>query len=647
MCGICGILRIDPSSEAPDEGLAARMAATLAHRGPNDDGTWSDDHVALGFRRLSVIDLSYAGHQPMTNEDGTEVIVFNGEIYNFQELKKKHRLEERGHIFKSRTDTEVLIHLYEEMGLDMVAELNGMFAFAIWDSRSRELHLVRDRYGIKPFFYQSDEAYFRFGSEIKAIIADERVERKPSLQALHDFLTFNYIPGTQTAFEGILEVPPGHHMTVTAGGEISIKRYWDLHFRADAAMAEEHAVARSYELMDKALQRRLIADVPIGVFLSGGLDSSTLVALMHKHVDEPVHTYSVGFEDQSFNELPYARIVADKFNTVHREVTVTADMVRGMLPKYLSFTDEPYGDGSAIPTYFVSELAKDEVVVVLSGEGGDEAFAGYDTHAAYNVYSQARKIPGFIRNGVVRPLVNLLPVSDKKLSFEFKAKRFLGGLDLPPAEAHLWWRIVLGEAEKFDLYAEGLANVAALQPSVRHFSAAFDHCGADEILSRLMYIDSTIFLPDDLMIKNDRMTMAHSLEARVPFTDPELTAFLATVPPHLKMKNRRKKHLMRRAMENDLPESILNKKKVGLEMPYSRWLKRELKDLMMRYLGPDNIARIGLFRPQAIQRLIDDHLNGRRDNGRPLWGLLNYVMWYELYIDTQPGLRKTQMVEMT
>ncbi|MGJ5620607.1 asparagine synthase (glutamine-hydrolyzing) [Sulfitobacter sp. MF3-043] len=634
MCGICGILRLDPQAAATNETLITRMAKTLAHRGPDDDGIWLDDRMALGFRRLAVIDLSYNGHQPMTNEDGSVVIAFNGEIYNFRELKEKYQLEERGHVFCSRTDTEVLIHLYEEIGLDMVAELNGMFAISIWDQRAQMLHLARDRYGIKPFFYQQDENHFRFGSEIKAIITDERVERKASMQALHDFLTFNYIPGTQTAFEGIYEIQPGHHMSVSANGETTTKRYWDLDFTVDHSITENHAIERSYELMDKALERRLIADVPIGVFLSGGLDSSTLVALMSKHTDEPIHTYSVGFEDQSFNELPFARIVAKEFNTVHREVIITADMVRDMLPKYLSFTDEPYGDGSAIPTYYVSELAKDEVVVVLSGEGGDEAFAGYDTHAAYNVYKKARKIPGFIRNGIIKPLVNCLPVSDKKLSFEFKAKRFLGGLDLPPEEAHLWWRIVLGEAEKRGLYTDAVESSGTLEPAVRHFTRAYQHADADEELSGLMYIDSTIFLPDDLMIKNDRMTMAHSLEARVPFTDPELTAFLATVPAEMKMKNRRKKHLMRRAMENDLPESILNKKKVGLEMPYSRWLKDELKDLMMRYLGPENIEKTGIFRVQAISALIEDHLSGKRDNGRPLWGLLNYMMWHELYIET-------------
>ncbi|MEZ5777497.1 MAG: asparagine synthase (glutamine-hydrolyzing) [Paracoccaceae bacterium] len=634
MCGICGIVSIGGATGRAEEGLVRTMADTLAHRGPNDSGTWADDTVALGFRRLSVIDLSYAGHQPMTNEDGTIVIVFNGEVYNFQELKEKYRLEERGHVFKSRTDTEVLIHLYEEIGLAMIPELIGMYGFAIWDTREGSLHLVRDRYGIKPLFYQQDADHFRFGSEIKAIIADDRVARKPSMQALHDFLTFNYIPGTQTAFEGIHDIPPGHYMTVNAKGETAQHRYWNLNFTVDNSITEKVAVERSLELMRTALRRRLIADVPIGVFLSGGLDSSTIVALMHEQTKEPIHTYSVGFEDQSFNELPYAQIVAKEFDTQHREVLITADKVRDLLPRYLSYIDEPYGDGSAIPTYYVSELAKDEVVVVLSGEGGDEAFAGYETYAAYNVYKWFRKVPGFIRNGIMRPLANMLPVSDSKLSFEFKLKRFLGGLDLPPDEAHLWWRIVLSEAEKKTLYSERTKNAAPLLPSVRHFKAAYAQSNAKDALSGIMYIDSTVFLPDDLMIKNDRMTMAHSLEARVPFTDPELTGFLASVPPKLKMKNRRKKHLMRRAMEGLLPPSILNKKKVGLEMPYSRWLKNELRDLMMKYLGPENISRTGLFRPDAVQALIDDHLNGKRDNGRPLWGLLNYMMWHELYIQT-------------
>ena len=632
MCGISGIMRLGESAAPAGEELIGRMTDSMAHRGPNDRGTWVDNRIALGHRRLSVIDLSSAGHQPMLNEDGTVVIAYNGEVYNFRELREHYRLEERGHVFRSHTDTEVLLHLYEEIGLDMVSELIGMFAIAIWDSRNQRLVLIRDRYGIKPLFCQQDAEYFRFGSEIKAILADPRVRREPSLQALHDFLTFNYIPGTQTAFEDISEIPPGHVATLDVQGRFVLSRYWDLDFTVDRSITERAAVEHSYELLTTAVRRRLIADVPVGVLLSGGLDSSTLVALMHQQVSEPVHTYSVGFEDQSFNELPYARIVAKHFNTVHSEVLITADHVRAMLPRYLSYIDEPYGDGSAIPTYFVCEAAKDQVVVVLSGEGGDEAFAGYDTYAAYQVSKWFKRIPGFVRNGLMAPLINRLPASDRKLSLEFKLKRFLGGQDLSPERAHLWWRIVLDEQRKLDMYSPALRERFTPERADRHFTQAFARANAADEFSKLMYIDSTVFLPDDLMIKNDRMSMAHSLEARVPFTDHELTGYLATVPPALKMKRMRKKHLMRLAMHRELPGSILNKKKVGLEMPYSRWLKQELNDLVVDYLSPERLEASGLFSAEPVQALVSDHQAGRVDNARPLWGLLNYMMWHELYI---------------
>jgi asparagine synthase (glutamine-hydrolysing) len=570
----------------------------------------------------------------MGNEDGSIQIVYNGEVYNFQELKKHFKLVEKGHIFRSRTDTEVLLHLYEELGLEMVAELNGMFAMAIWDDRSQMLHLIRDRYGIKPLFYQSDEHAFRFGSEIKAILADGRVARRPSLQALHDFLSFDYIPGQQTSFEGIYEVPPSHWMSVDFQGNVQMRRYWDLPFDTDDSIDEQTATERSLELMELAVKRRLIADVPIGVLLSGGLDSSTVVALMQRHTSEPIHTYSIGFEDPSFDELSYARMVSKRFGTISRETVITPQMVRDLLPRYLTYIDEPYADGSAIPTYYVCELAKDEVVVVLSGEGGDEAFAGYETYTAYQMAKYFKKIPRWIRQGLIAPMVNWLPVSDKKLSLEFKMKRFLGGLDLPPAEAHLWWRIVLTEAQKLSLYTPNVLEVLTPESPERHFLKEFQRLTGKDVLSRLLYIDSSVFLPDDLMVKNDRMSMAHSLEARVPMTDPDLTGFMFQIRPELKLRRLRKKHIMRRAMEGILPSEVLNKKKVGLEMPYSRWFKKELKDLLMEYLNPGRLAETGLFRPEAVQALVDQHLSGRFDHGRALWGLLNYMMWFDLYIDS-------------
>ena len=632
MCGICGVLRLGPSPIDPDGSLLDRMTDSLAHRGPSDRGTWTDDRAALGARRLSVIDLSPAGHQPMANEDGTVHLVYNGEVYNFRELKEQFRLVERGHVFRSRTDTEVLLHLFEELGPAMAAHLNGMFALAIWDGRAGELHLTRDRYGIKPLFYQQDECFFRFGSEIKAILTDPRAPRRASLQALHDFLTFDYVPGPQTAFADIDELPPACWLTVDAGGRVTRRQYWSPAFETDDSIGEALAVERARELMEQAVERQLVADVPIGVLLSGGMDSSTLVALMQRHTSEPIHTYSVGFDDPSFDELPYARLVAETFGTVSREVVVTADHVRALLPKYLTYIDEPYADGSAIPTYYVCQLAKDEVVVVLSGEGGDEAFAGYETYTAHRASRWFRRVPRWIRQGLIAPAVNALPVSDRKLSLEFKLKRFLGGQDLPPAQAHLWWRIVLTEAQKLALYTPRALEQLRPEPADRHFTAVFDRSTARDVLSRLLQIDCSVFLPDDLMIKNDRMSMAHSLEARVPLTDNDLTAFMERVPSGLKLKRLRKKHLMRRAMQGTLPPAVLNKKKVGLEIPYSRWFKHELRDLLLSYLAPDRLAATGIFRPPAVQALVDEHLTGRRDHGRALWGLLNYMMWLELYV---------------
>jgi asparagine synthase (glutamine-hydrolysing) len=631
MCGMCGILNLGEIPFDPDGRLLDRMTDSLAHRGPSDRGTWRGVGIGLGNRRLAVIDLSSAGHQPMVGEDDVIHVTYNGEVYNFRELSVRWRLRERGHTLHSGTDTEVILHGFEEFGPGIFAQLNGMFGLAIWDDRARTLYLARDRYGVKPVFYQHDVNHFRFGSEIKSILVDERVPRKASLQALHDFLSFDYVPGAQTAFEGILEVPPGHWLEVRNRSEISLHRYWDPSFEVDEQLSEHAAVRGARDLLGQAVQRQLVADVPVGVLLSGGLDSSALVALMTRHTREPVHTYAIGFDDASFDERPYANQVAQGYRTRHKEVVITSGMVRDMLPGYLKSIDEPYGDGSAIPTYYVSQLAAQDVVVVLSGEGGDEAFGGYETYAAFRAAQWFRLVPRPVRQGVIVPLVQQLPVSDKKLSLEFRLKRFLGGQDLSTPEAHLWWRIVLTEIEKRRLYTPSALESLQMEPSVRFFEKAFSQGPVGDPLASLMLVDQLVFLPDDLMIKNDRMTMAHSLEARVPFTDNDLMDFMARVPSRLKLHRMRKKHVLRRAMAGLLPPAILNKKKVGLEMPYSRWLKGDLRDLVDRYLGVERVRETGILRPEGIQTLVAEHLDGRRDNGRALWGLLNYMMWRELY----------------
>lgn len=632
MCGICGIVRLGSAFPHPPGDLLDRMTDRLSHRGPDDRGTWWDDTIALGHRRLAVIDVTRAGRQPMANEDGSIHIVYNGEVYNFRELSEGYDLAGRGHVFRSRTDTEVVLHLYEALGMDMVNVLNGMFAMGIWDARERALYLIRDRYGIKPLFYQQDRGFFRFASEIKALLEDDRVPRAVNLQAMHDFLTLNYVPGPQTAFEGIHELPPAHWMKIDAEGKTEIHRYWDLPFEVDPDISRAAATETSMELLAEAVGRRLVADVPLGVLLSGGMDSSAIVALMHQLGVSPIRTYSVGFEEQSFDEREAARVVSRHFDTIHREVVVTPGRVRELLPEYLRCIDEPYGDGSAIPTYCISELAGEDVVVLLSGEGGDEAFSGYETHAAYKVARMARRVPRLARNRILAPLFGLLPVSHSKLSLEFRLKRFMGGLDLDPVDAHLWWRIVLTDAQKRSLYDPGVLEALSPEPTQRLFREVYRRSGAPDPLGRLLHVDSSIFLPDDLMVKNDRMTMAHSLEARVPFTDIHLTEYLSAVPTGIKFPGLRKKHLLRSGMKGLLPEEILRKKKFGLELPYSRWLTTELKDLLLNYCGGGRVEETGLFRGEAVDALVEEHLFLRHDHGRALWGLLNFMMWHEEYI---------------
>lgn len=632
MCGICGLLRLGPSAPPPDGSLLDRMTDALAHRGPDDRGTWTDAHAALGARRLAVLDLSAAGHQPMASPDGSVVMVYNGEVYNFRDLAARHRLEERGGPLRSRTDTEVVLRLYQALGPAMLDELNGMFALAVWNTRERTLLLARDRFGIKPLFWHRDGAHFRFASEIKGILADPRVPREVSLQALHDYLTLGYVPGPQTAFQGIHELAPGHWMRIAADGATRVERFASPFPAEDRGMELAQAVDGARSLMEDAVRRHLVSDVPVGVMLSGGLDSSAVAAFMRRHAEGPVRSYAVGFEDPTFDERGAARTVAEHLGTVHCEVVVTADTVRELLPRSVRSIDEPYADGSAIPTWCVAELAKEEVTVLLSGEGGDELFAGYETHAAFKAAAWARNVPGLVRHGLLAPLASLLPVSHDKLSLEFRIKRFLGGLDLPPVDAHLWWRIVLDDVRKRALYAPAVLEALTPEAPERHFREAFAAAPARYDLNRLLHVDASVFLPDDLMIKNDRMTMAHSLEARVPFTDLALASFMARVPARLKLPGLRKKHVMRRALDGLLPPSIVNRKKVGLEMPYARWLSGELKDVLLDRCGAERVAATGLFRPEAVQGLVDEHLTRRHDHGRPLWALLNFMFWHEAYV---------------
>lgn len=628
MCGFAGVL--DFEGKPPDKSVLNEMRDLLRHRGPDDSGVWVSGGCGMAHTRLSVIDLSSAGRQPMANEDGTVVIAYNGEVYNFRELRDRFALDHKGHTFRSRTDTEVVLHLYEELGEEFLRHLNGMFALALWDGRRRRLLLARDPFGVKPLFLWRDGSRVLFSSEIKAFMADPSFEPRPSAEALYHYLSLDYVPGSLTAFEGVTEVRPGTAVSVEADG--SGERSWSF-YGIDGEvrdMTEEEAVERSLELMERSVRRQLVSDVPVGVMLSGGMDSSTLVALMAEaRGGGDFHTFSIGFRKASYDESAYAAMVGERFGTTHHRVMVTPEEVAGLLPGYLAYIDEPYADGSAIPTYMLARLAREHVTVLLSGEGGDEVFAGYDTHAAYKVRGMYRRIPGPLRS-LARAVVDMLPVSYSKLSFDFKAKRFVRGAELDVPSSHFYWRVVLDEQAKNEVLRDG--GWEKYPPTADLFGRRFSRSSFRDDLNRLLELDMSFHLPDDLMVKNDRMTMAHSLEARVPFTDPELVRFLFTVPVRRKMPGLRKKNLLRKAMRSRLPTPVVKKKKVGLEMPYSSWFRNQLRDLAGDALSPSRIRDITALDPQGVQDLWNSHQRGKADHGRALWGILNYVMWYDIYV---------------
>ena len=630
MCGIAGKLNKD-SNKRVDAGIVRAMCQTISHRGPDDDGIYVDGPVGLGMRRLSIIDLA-GGHQPLSNEDGTVWVVFNGEVYNYRDLRPN--LEARGHRFATNSDTEVIVHLYEEYGPDFVQHLRGMFAIALWDKARETLVLVRDRLGVKPLYYAALGDRLVFGSELKALMADG-VSREIDRQALHEYLSYNYIPGPRTIFSAVKKLQPGHRL-IARRGHVSVESYWRPEPAVESARGGTEPVAyyveRLTELLKESIRYRLIADVPLGVFLSGGLDSSTVVAVMRQVSSDPIKTFSIGFEDQSFNELPYARLVARHFETEHHEFVVRPDAI-DLVPKLVHFFDEPFADSSAIPSYYLSELARQHVTVALGGDGGDEVFAGYETYAAYKMASLYRGLSPRL-TGMIPSLVARLPVSHKKISFEYKAKRFVQGALLPPERAHYAWKEVFSDEMKAHLYAAD--GWSPLEDPYGAFERQFAECSATAMLTRLQYVDLRVYLPDDILVKVDRTSMAHSLEAREPLLDHKLVEFAATIPPELQLRGLRKKYLLKRAMAHRLPGQILNRKKGGFNVPVPAWLRGELRDYVRDVLSEKRLSEQGFFNPSHVQQMIRDHADLKADYSRNLWGLLIFALWHEEYASGAP-----------
>jgi asparagine synthase (glutamine-hydrolysing) len=624
VCGICGI--VSANGPADPERLA-RMSAKLVHRGPDSDGIFADGQAALAARRLAIIDLE-TGDQPIANENGTVHVVQNGELYNYRELRRE--LERDGHRFRTNGDTEVLVHLYERDGLAFAGRLRGMFAVALWDATKRRLVLARDRYGIKPLYYRAQASGLEFASELRALPRGEI-----DLDALEAFLAFNSIPAPLTIFREVRKLPPGH-LLVREHGEARLERY----ARPAPAPADELREDDEAELIEElrarlrdSVRAHLVSDVPVGVLLSGGIDSSALAALAAQESPEPVRTFSIGFEERSFDELSDARLVAERYGTRHRELVVRPDAAL-LLPALADAFDEPFADSSALPTYLVSQLAAEDVKVALSGEGGDELFGGYYTYVADLL---ALRAGGLAR--LARPAVERLPTSTARASFDYKAKRFVRGAHLPPVERHHAWKEIFSP----DARAELTGRENGFDP-VDLYRRRFAETESAELLARLQDVDLGLYLVDDLLVKTDRASMAHSLEVRVPFLDPAVTNLALVLPTRHRVRGLRKKVLLRKAVAQLVPARIVRGKKRGFSIPAAAWLRGELEPFARATLNGDTLHRQGFFRPGAVTALIDRHVAGEEDLSRQLWGLLAFTLWHERHVEREPqALREPRL----
>jgi len=628
MCGICGVVKFERDNSI-DRAVLGRMCDVITYRGPDDQGIYVGPGIGLGMRRLSIIDLS-TGRQPVHNEDQSVWVVFNGEIYNFKELRKD--LEKKGHRFYTSTDTEVIVHLYEEYGEGCVRYLRGMFAFALWDEMRQKLVLARDRLGIKPLYYYLSPRVFLFGSEIKSILQYPEIEREINLQALNSFLTHLYIPDPETIFKGIKKLPPAH-ILVVKNGAASIKRYWDLDFEPDLRKSEDEFCEILQAKIEESVKQHLVSDVPLGAFLSGGIDSSTIVAMMERQMGRPVKTFSIGFDDPDYDELRYARKVARHLGTEHYELVVKPDVIQ-ILEDLVWHFDEPFADSSAIPTYMVSKLAREHVKVVLSGDGGDELFAGYDRYLPNLRRSRFSILPDPFKNWVLKPLSDRMPDG-------MKGRNFLSDISLHPAEMYVNSVSYFRPGDKERLYSADLKLALGELGTYDSFHGYFEETPSKDFLTQLLYLDTKTYLPGDILTKVDRMSMAHSLEVRVPFLDHELVELAATMPSRMKLQGSITKYILKKAMSNVLPNEILDRTKQGFAVPIGRWFNTQLKILLRDVLLDSKSMERGYFSSAFIEQALKNDVDGKSRQINQLWALFVLELWYRKYMDRSAGFEKT------
>jgi asparagine synthase (glutamine-hydrolysing) len=652
MCGICG--EIDLAKGHIHGDVAKRMCDVLAHRGPDDEGMvfirgnqyWEAKkslgdiknengfEVSLGHRRLSIIDLTETGHQPMCNEDGTIWIVYNGEIYNFQEIRK--RLEEKGHLFRSKSDTEVILHGYEEWEVDCLNYFRGMFAFGLWDSKRKRVFLARDRLGKKPLVYWVGKGRLLFASEIKAILEAVGIERKVNLLGLHHYLTYQYVPSPLTIFEGIKKLPPAHYLLYDLSGEVKIEKYWKLNFvPVHENKTDLHELCDRIRMrLEESVKLRLISDVPLGAFLSGGVDSSLIVGLMAKSSHRPVKTFSIGFEEKEFDELEFGRMVSKQFSTDHHEFVVRPN-VMDILPQLVWYYNEPFGDSSAIPTYYMAKMTKEFVKVVLTGDAGDENFAGYPRYLRSQWVALFTKLPERMRRDWMPPLVR------RMASLHWREKKFnrladfLELLSSDQAKNYAEQIKIFNARERNGIYSQEMAHALKDIDPLDYLVEKYEELETDDLVDKLLYLDIQSYLPEDLLVKMDIATMANSLEARVPFLDHEFMEFVAQIPSQLKLKGSRAKFILKRAFSDFLPLPVLRRKKMGFGIPISRWIRKELKNYVYDILLDQKTVRRGYFNKEGIERLLGEHLSLRYDHSAKLWALIFLEVWFRIFMDRE------------
>tara|TARA_B100000780_G_scaffold278588_2_gene252665 strand:- start:9989 stop:11869 length:1881 start_codon:yes stop_codon:yes gene_type:complete len=624
MCGIAGFsnFHLQEGSEAELEA----MGQAIYHRGPDAGGIYLDEQIGLCHRRLSILDLSEAGNQPMYSADGSLVIVFNGEIYNFLEIRAE--LEQQGVTFKSHTDTEVILALYAREGVKCLEKLNGMFAFALWDKNTQELFIARDRLGKKPLYYYTEGDRFAFGSEIKAILALKDIPREIRLDAVYDFFAYQYVPDPKSIFQHINKLPPAHYMLLNKNG-FSIHEYWDVSFKNISTQSEEEHKAQLKALLEKVTRQRMISDVPLGAFLSGGVDSSGVVAMMAEASETPVKTCTIGFDDEKFNEADFAKEIAEKYNTEHHEFTVHQNVAE-QLEHIAGFFDEPFADPSLVPTYFVSELARKAVTVALAGDGGDEMFAGYQKYTTDDIENKLRnKFPKSIRKHLFPGLAKIsgaIPGTIGK-----KAKSLLTSLSQEPGMGfYITNSMMTDEAWEQLAKPQIKDQLNGYHPS-QYTLDMYNKADGPDHLSKILYTDIKTYMTGDILVKVDRMSMAHSLEVRAPILDYQVTEFAATLPSSQKYRDGEKKYLLKEVFKPFIPESLLYRKKMGFSTPLDEWFRSELKEFSEKRIQNKKSGLHSIFNGNAIERVWNEHQSKQRNHGIILWSMLMYQLWHERY----------------